>query len=168
MWAGLPHRNVKVANKNCNKGSSYVVFEVKYLWNDMVSKKRVNTNRSGETPGDGGINPPNNLSMVFICIPSKNLAPVRIWAQVSTWIQEKKCSIVGEDLFFGLYLICSPEKNRGRGSSSPMLKIGQNWVKIANYPHQCSTKICTPEHQSKLIRLLKILDASIDFAIALV
>ena len=25
-----------------------------------------------------------------------------------------------------------------------MLKIGQNWAKIANYPPQCSTKICTP------------------------
>ena len=36
--------------------------------------------------------------------------------------------------FFGLHLICSPEKNCGRGSSSPMLKIRQNWAKIANYP----------------------------------
>ena len=26
-----------------------------------------------------------------------------------------------------------------------MLKIGQNWGKIANYPPQCSTKICTPD-----------------------
>ena len=54
---------------------------------------------------------------------------------------EKKCSIFGEDLFFwsspelgeksvpflvknfffGLHLICSPEQNRGRGSSPPML-----------------------------------------------
>ena len=25
-----------------------------------------------------------------------------------------------------------------------MLKIGQNWDKIANYPLQCSTKIGTP------------------------
>ena len=48
--------------------------------------------------------------------------------------REKKCSIFGEDLFFALHLICSPEKNRGRGSSPPMLKIGQNWGKIANYP----------------------------------
>ena len=33
----------------------------------------------------------------------------------------------GEDVFFfGLHLICSPEQNRGRGSSPPMLKIGQN------------------------------------------
>ena len=40
----------------------------------------------------------------------------------------------GEDFFFALHLICSPEKNRGRGSSPPMLKIGQNWGQIANYP----------------------------------
>ena len=46
--------------------------------------------------------------------------------------------------FFALHLICSPEKNGGRGSSPPMLKIGQNWDKIANYPPQCSTKIATP------------------------
>ena len=34
--------------------------------------------------------------------------------------------------FFALHLICSPEKNGDRGSSTPMLKIGQNWGKIAN------------------------------------
>ena len=44
------------------------------------------------------------------------------------------CSFSGEDLFFAPHLICSPEKNRGRGSSSPKLKIGQNWGKIADYP----------------------------------
>ena len=60
----------------------------------------------------------------------------------------KKCFIFGEDLFFfGLHLICSPEQNCGRGSSPPMLKIGQNWGKIASYPPQCSTKICTPADQ---------------------
>ena len=47
---------------------------------------------------------------------------------------EKKGSIFGEDLFFVLHLICSPEKNRGRGSSPLMLKIGKIWGKIANYP----------------------------------
>ena len=51
--------------------------------------------------------------------------------------------------FLALYLICSPEKNGGRGSSPPMLKIGQNWDKIANYPPQCSTKICTPDSKSR-------------------
>ena len=63
---------------------------------------------------------------------------------------KKKCSVFGEDLFFW----SSPElahmelnlltwKNRGRGSSPAMSKIGQNWGKIPNYPPQCSTKICT-------------------------
>ena len=28
-----------------------------------------------------------------------------------------------------------------------MLKIGQNWGKIANYPPQYSTKICTPGYR---------------------
>ena len=37
-------------------------------------------------------------------------------------------------LFFGLYLIYLSEKNRGRGSSPAMLKIGQNWGQIANHP----------------------------------
>ena len=71
---------------------------------------------------------------------------------------QTKCSIFGKDLFFwsssefgeksvpflvktiflvGLHLISSPEQNRGRGSSPPMLQIGQNWGKIANYPPQC-------------------------------
>ena len=46
--------------------------------------------------------------------------------------------------FFGLHIICWLEKYRGRGSSLPMLKIGQNWGKIANYSPQSSTKIGTP------------------------
>ena len=50
--------------------------------------------------------------------------------------------------YFALHLVCSPEKNGGRGSSPPRLKIGQNWGKIANYPPQCSTKICTPGRSS--------------------
>ena len=59
---------------------------------------------------------------------------VCIWTQVSNWIRGKMFPCVGEDLFFGLHLICSPETNRGRGSSPPMLKIGQNGGKKANYP----------------------------------
>ena len=46
----------------------------------------------------------------------------------------KKCSIFGKDLFFGIRLNCLSEQNRGRSSSFPMLKIGQNWGKTANYP----------------------------------
>ena len=47
--------------------------------------------------------------------------------------------------FFALHLICSPEKkNRGRGSSPPMLKIGQNWGKIANYPPPMLSKDLHP------------------------
>ena len=73
-----------------------------------------------------------------------------------------------EDFFFGLHLnsgeksvpflvktffFCSSLnlltcKNCGRGSSPPMLKIGQNWGKIANYPPQCSTKICSPAYNA--------------------
>ena len=40
-------------------------------------------------------------------------------------------------------LICSSEKSVGRSLSPSMLKIGKNWGKNANYPPQCSTKICT-------------------------
>ena len=70
---------------------------------------------------------------------------------VFTWIRGKKSvPCFGENLFFALHLICSPEKNGGRGSSPSMLKIGQNWGKIANYPPQCSTKICTPARQPVL------------------
>ena len=75
-------------------------------------------------------------------------------------IGKKKCSISEEDLFFGLHLKSgrksvlfvffvwsslnsTSEQSRGRGSSPPMLKIGQNWGKIANYSPQCSTKIGT-------------------------
>ena len=42
--------------------------------------------------------------------------------------------------FFCLHLICFHKKNRGRASSPPMLKIGQNWGKIANYPPNAQYK----------------------------
>ena len=47
---------------------------------------------------------------------------------------EKALQYSVKTFFFGLHLICLPEKDRGRGLSLPMLKIGQNWGKIANYP----------------------------------
>ena len=59
---------------------------------------------------------------------------------------KKSVPFLVKTFFFGLHLICSPEQNRGRGSSPPMLKIGRNWGKIANYPpmlnkdlYPCST-----------------------------
>ena len=111
--------------------------------------------------------PPSNLSMIFICIPSNKLTLVCTRAQVYAWYGEKSVPFLvktflffffwsspefGEKyvpflvktFFFGLHLICSPKKSLGRGSFSPMLKIGQNWGKIANYPLQCS-KICTTD-----------------------
>ena len=36
--------------------------------------------------------------------------------------------------FFGLHMISLRENNNGRASSPPMLKMGQNWGEIANYP----------------------------------
>ena len=36
-----------------------------------------------------------------------------------------------------------------------MLKIGQNWGKIANCPPQCSTKIGTPASTAGFIALMK-------------
>ena len=65
----------------------------------------------------------------------------------------------GEDLFFGLHLICSPEKNRDRGSSPPMLRKGKNWGKIAKYPPppQCSTKIYTPGSSCTVIALFALM-----------
>ena len=73
-------------------------------------------------------------------------------------------SIFGEELFFGLHLNSGKKKGSIFGEDlfllftkfallkekwwsrfiPPTLKIGQNWGKIANYPPQCSTKICTP------------------------
>ena len=49
----------------------------------------------------------------------KKSAPVLVktFFLVFTGTQGKKGSIFGKDLFFGLHLICSTEKNRGRGSS---------------------------------------------------
>ena len=64
------------------------------------------------------------------CIPHSNASSERTFSMVRTGVPKpggvgdissqefgEKCSIFGEDFFFGLHLICSPEQNRGRGSS---------------------------------------------------
>ena len=111
--------------------------------------------RQGYRNGGGlaGYIPPNNLTVYpptiwvwYFCIPSNNLTLVCIWAQVCTWIRGKKVFHCLWRPFFGLHLICSSEKSLGRGSS-PMLKIGQNWGKIADHPPQCSTKLCTADYR---------------------
>ena len=126
--------------------------------------------RGAETRGGWGnisppilwLYPPNSLRMVHICILPNNL---RMGLQLSVNLGEKSVLFLLKTFFFffGLHLnserksvlflmktfflvftwISIPEQNRGRGSSPSMLKIGQNWDKIANYPPQCSTKIGT-------------------------
>ena len=79
----------------------------------------------------GGYIPPQ----YFGCIPPYNLC-VHLsenWGKSVLFLMKT----------FFLVLTKITEQNRGRGSSPPMLKIGQNWGKIANYPPQCSTKIGT-------------------------
>ena len=56
---------------------------------------------------------------------------------------EKKFSIFGEDFFCSSLNLLTWKKWWSR-FIPPMLKVGQNWGKIADYPPQCSTKICTP------------------------
>ena len=53
---------------------------------------------------------------------------------------EKSVPYLVKTFYFALHLICSPEKNGGRGLSPPMLKIGKNWGKIANYPPNAQQK----------------------------
>ena len=85
---------------------------------------------------------------------------------VFTWIWEIKCFIFDEDLFFfwsspkfgdksvpfAFFLWSSLNFHIWTKSWSrfipSMLKIGQNWGKIANYPPQCSTKIGTTGFKS--------------------
>ena len=99
----------------------------------------------GAPPPNPKISPPHCEFLARRLVPF--LVKTFFWS--SPEFGEKKCSIFGEDLFFALHLICSPEQNGGRGSPPPMLKIGQNWGKIANYPPQYSTTICTPVTEAK-------------------
>ena len=64
---------------------------------------------------------------------------------VFTWIRGKKCSIFGEDHFVWSSLNLLIWKKIMVEAHTQMLKIRQNWVEIANYPPQCSTKIGTPD-----------------------
>ena len=105
-------------------------------------------------PGvDGRIYPPNNLilSLPIVWEWFTSAFPPIIWLWCTSEYRcplefgEKSVPFLVKTFFiFGLLLICLPEQNRARGSSSTMLKIGQNWGKIANYSPQCSTKIGNP------------------------
>ena len=53
---------------------------------------------------------------------------------------------LGNSVSFAIFLVFTKFPNLNQivvEVHPPMLKIGQNWGKIANYPPQCSTKIGT-------------------------
>ena len=84
-------------------------------------------------PGEGGmgIYPPNNLTAS---------SPI-IWL----WSTSKRWMMFGP--FFGLHEIPGKKLLNFQWRPfflrfiPPMLKLGQNWGKIANYPPKCSTKM---------------------------
>ena len=101
------------------------------------------------------------LTKVYICIHPNNLTVVCMWI---TWIQGKKpLEILVMTFFFGLHLICWREKNRGRGSSPPMLKIGQNWGRIANYFPSNVQQGSAPLQVRKLLKFKNLLRFKILF-----
>ena len=80
----------------------------------------------------------------------------RIWGQ--------KCSIC---IFFWFSINFHNRTNRGRGSSSPMLKIKQNWGKIANYTpnaQQRSAPLVTSDLLVVAARYVFFFPASIFFS----
>ena len=120
-------------------------------------------NQGCRNPGGmGGYIPPNNLTVsppiveygLHLASPQKCDSGVHlsvgihlnlgkkvflVWLRPFFWSSpefgEKSAPFLVKSYFFlGLHLFCSPEQNRGRGSSPPMLKIGQNWGKIAIIP----------------------------------
>ena len=102
------------------------------LWNDFMQGCR----------NPGGIYPPNNLtvSLPIVWEWSTSASTPIIWLLCASERRcplefgEKSVPFLMKTFLFALHLLCSPEENRGRGSSPPMLKIEQNWGKIANYP----------------------------------
>ena len=74
--------------------------------------------------------PPNNLSIVCICIPPIIWLWCAFERRSPLEFGEQSFLSLGEDLFFGLHFICSPEKNRGRGSSPQSWKQGKIGVKL--------------------------------------
>ena len=81
--------------------------------------------------------PPNNLSMVFFCISSNNLTLVCISAQVCTWIRGKRVFHFWWRPFFWSSLNLFTWKKSWSRFIPPSVE------NKANYPPQCSTKICT-------------------------
>ena len=128
-----------------------IALKLSYFCKKMQKFRSIGLWRLEASPPDPKISPPTPHCEFL----ATRLVPflVKTFFLVFTWIRRKKEFHFSWRPFFALHLIYSPEKNRGRGSSPPMLKIGQNWGKIANYPPQCSTKICTPAYLDLEIRL---------------
>ena len=122
LWYSLGyHPSTQHRRSQGGKGARLPPIEMPQRWN--VTKKTC-FSQGCRNPGGWGIYPPNNLTLA--CIWAQVSTWIRgkqvfhLWWRpfllVFTWIRGKKCSIFGEDLFFvALHLICSPEKNRGRG-----------------------------------------------------
>ena len=128
--------------------------------------------RGAETREDGGTYPPNNLTMVCICIPPNNFAMVRMLALDDLWtfslvfilfreFGNKNSLIFGEDRFLFFFftwfrgqklfnfwwrpffwssLHLFTWKKKWPSFIHLMLKIGQYWGKIANYPPNAQHK----------------------------
>ena len=91
----------------------------------------------------GGYIPPNNLAVspnnLNGCTSERKLGKETVLFLVKTFFFWSSPEFGGKSVpfaffFFGLHYISKPEQNRGRGSSPPMLKIGQNFGKLAIIP----------------------------------
>ena len=100
----------------------------------------------GAPPPNPKISPPPHCEFL-----ARRLVPflVKTFFLVFTWIRGKKVFHFWWRPFFCSSLNLLPWTKWWSRFIPPMLKIGQNWGKIANYPPQCSTKICTPVTEAK-------------------
>ena len=132
--------------KICECKASAWIMPLSYLAALTATPLRIIRSQRCRNPEGMGDIYPNSLSMVYICI----LPIIWLWCAAERRspfeFGRKKCSIVGEDLFFGLHLslgkkvffwswlnLLTYAKSWSR-FIPPMLKIGQNWGKFANYP----------------------------------
>ena len=156
--------------------------------------KLYETSMGAETRGDGGIYPPNSLTVyppiIWVWPTSaspNNWTKVCIWALDDVWTffglhVISGTNISGEDLFLfllftkirgqklfnfrwrsffwssldlprmlNLFHIWFTWKKSWSRFIPQMLKMGQNWGKIANYPPQCSTKIDPVETRENIL-----------------
>ena len=119
--------------------------------------KAISTGLMGKiyTPNNLTASPPNGDNELFGLHPPTPNGVNEMFGSFFRSLRDfgkKVFNFAVKTFFFGFRLICLTERDHGRGTFPLMLKTGQNWGKIANYPPNAQQR-SAPLHEEADQRL---------------